>query len=81
MIKEQIIPQAVKQMFGLDLSKKKKGTAMSREDIESYETVENGIIHLEDKHYEMPFPFKHQNIHLTNNYAQAEKRLSSLKNV
>ena len=54
---------------------------MSREDIESYETVENGIIHLEDKHYEMPFPFKHQNIHLTNNYAQAEKRLSSLKNV
>ena len=52
---------------------------MSREDIKFYETVENGIVHLEDQHYEMPLPFKHQNIQLPNNYAQAEKRLSSLK--
>ena len=48
---------------------------MSCEDIKFYETVENGIVHLEDQHHEMPLPFKHQNIQLPNNYAQVEKRL------
>ena len=52
---------------------------MSREDIKFYETVETGIVHLEDLHYEMPLPFKHKNTQLPNNYAQAEKRLNSLK--
>ena len=52
---------------------------MSREDIKFCETVESGIVHLDDLHYEMPLPFKHQNIQLPNNYAQAEKRLTGLK--
>ena len=78
-VKEQIIPQAVKQMFELDFSENEKGTALSREDLKFFDTVERGIIHLEDLHYEMPLPFKHQDIQLPNNYAQAEKRLSSLR--
>ena len=49
------------------------------EDIKFYETVETGIVHLEDLHNEMPLPFKHKNTQLPNNYAQAEKRLNSLK--
>ena len=40
---------------------------------------ESGIVHLEDLHYEMPLPFKHPNIQLPNNYAQAEKCLIALK--
>ena len=76
---EQITPQAVRRMFELDLSEREKGTAMSREDIKFCETVERGIVHLEDLHYEMPLPFKHANIQLPNNYAQAEKRLIGLK--
>ena len=56
MVKEQVTLQAVKQMFELDSSEKEKGTALSREDIKFYETVENGIVHLEDRHYEMPLP-------------------------
>ncbi len=62
MVKKQIIPQAVKQMFELDFSENEKGTALFREDLQFYDTVKRGIIHLEDLHYEMPLPFKHQNI-------------------
>ena len=78
-VKEQITPQAVERMFELDFSEKEKGISMSREDVKFYETVETGIVHLEDLHYEMPLPFKHKNTQLPNNYAQAEKRLNSLK--
>ena len=75
MVKEQITPEDVRQMFELDFSESKKGTAMSREDMKFYETVENGITCQEDLHYEMSLPFKHWNIRLPNNYPQAEKRL------
>ena len=78
-VKERITPQAVSQMFDLDFSEREKGTAMSHEDIKFCETVESGILHLDDLHYEMPLPFKHQNIQLPKNYAQAEKRLTGLK--
>ena len=47
---------------------------MSREDIKFYETVETGIVHLEDLHYEMPLPFKHKNTQLPNNYSQEALR-------
>lgn len=73
MVKEQITPQ--------DFSEREKGAAMSREDIKFFETLESGVIHLEGQHYEMPLPFKHQNIQLPNNYAQAEKRLTDQKSV
>ena len=79
MVKEQITPQAVRQMFELDFSEQEKGTAMSHEDLTFYKTVESGIAHLEDLHYEMPLLFKHQNICLPNNYAQVEKSLNGLK--
>ena len=39
---------------------------MSCEDIKFYETVENGIVHLEDLHYAIPLPFTHQNIVMRN---------------
>ena len=77
-VKERITPQAVSQMFELDFSEREKGTAMSCEDIKFCGAVESSIVHLEDLHYEMPLPFKYQNIQLPNNYAQAEKRLTGL---
>jgi len=79
MVKEQITPQAVGQMFELDFSEREKGTAMSRKDVKFCETVESGIVYLEDLHYEIPLLFKRQNIQLPNNYAQAERRLTGLK--
>ena len=54
MVKEQIAPQAVGHMFQLDFSEREKGTAMLGEDISFCETVESGIVHLEDLHYEIP---------------------------
>ena len=72
-------PQAVRKVFELDFSEEEKETAMSHEDIKFCETVESGIVHLKDLHYEMPLPFKHQNIRLPNNYAEAEKHLNGLK--
>ena len=67
-------------MFELDFSEIEKGTDnMSREDARFYQIVEDGIVHLEDQHYEMPLPLKVPNIKLPNNYVQAEKRLNSLK--
>ena len=53
-VKEQITPQAVSQMLELDFSEREKGTAMSLEDIKFCETVESGIVYLEELHYEMP---------------------------
>ena len=41
--------------------------------------MQTGIFHLEDLHYIMPLLFKQKNTDLPNNYAQAEKRLNSLK--
>ena len=79
MVKKQITPQAVERMFDLNFSEKEKETALSRDDIKYYQTMENGVVHLKDMHYEMPLPFKHQDIQLPNNFAQAEKRLNSLK--
>ena len=78
-VKEQITPQAVGRMFELDFSETEKGNAMSREDRRFYQIVEDGIVHLEDSHFEMPLPLKDQNIRLPNNRTQAEKRLNSLK--
>ena len=49
-IKEQITPQAVQRMFELDFSKKEKGTALSRDDIKLYQTTENGVVYVEDRH-------------------------------
>ena len=78
MVKEQVTPQAVKQMFQLLFRKRKRGSVVTRRH-QVYETVEHGIIYLEDRQYDMPLPFKHENIQLPNNFAQAEKRLNSLK--
>ena len=49
-VKEQITRQAVERMFELDFSEKEKAISMSREDIKFYETLETGIVHLEDLH-------------------------------
>ena len=53
MVKEQITPQAVTQLFELDFSEREKGIAMSREVFKFCGTVESGIVHLEDLHYEI----------------------------
>ncbi|XP_028417148.1 uncharacterized protein LOC114543600 [Dendronephthya gigantea] len=78
-VKEEIAPKTVERMFELDFSEKEKGLAISKEDREFLNKVGNGIVHREDSHYEMPLPFKGENVTLPNNRPQAEQRLKSLK--
>ena len=78
-VKEEIVPKTVERMFELDFSEKEKGLATSKDDRQFLKKVGSGIVHREDSHYEMPLPFKEQNVTLANNRPQAEQRLKSLK--
>ena len=78
-VKEEIAPKTVERMFELDFSEKEKGLSTSKEDREFLKKVGNGIVHREDSHYEMPLPFKKENLTLPNNRPQAEQRLKNLK--
>ncbi|XP_028406789.1 uncharacterized protein LOC114529231 [Dendronephthya gigantea] len=78
-VKEEIAPKTVERMFESDFSEKEKGLAISKEDREFLNKVGNGIVHREDSHYEMPLPFKGENVTLPNNRPQAEQRLKGLK--
>ena len=78
-VKEIITPNAVKEMFKLEFSERECGKGLSKEDLRFLENAEQGICHREDKHYEMPLPFKDNNIKLPNNCYVAKQRLCGLK--
>lgn len=78
--KEEINPYAIKKMFGTDFSERSTaGQALSQEDRKFLATVEHGIHHCEDAHYEMPLPLKDPNPNLPNNREIAVRRLNQLK--
>ena len=52
---------------------------MSQEDREFLRKAEEGIHHREDLQYEMPLPFREENIQLPDNCPQAVQRLAGLK--
>lgn len=74
-----VAPQLVQRMFELDVSENEVGVALSRDDQKFLKIAEDGIRHCENSQYEMPLPFKHENIQLPNNRSQAKQRLNSLK--
>ena len=67
------------RMFELDFLEKAKGLATLKEDREFLKTIESGIVHRKDSHYEMPLPVKEENVTLPNNRSQAEQILKCLK--
>ena len=52
---------------------------LSQEDKKFMDIVSQGVCRTSDGHYQMPLPFKHQNIELSNNIGLAQKRLEHLK--
>ena len=78
-VKEQLTPQVVGRMFELDFSERENGMAMSQEDREFLRKAKEGIHHREDSHYELPLPFREQDVQLPNNRPQAAQRLIGLK--
>ena len=78
-VKEQLTPQVVGRMFELDFSERENGMAMSQENREFLRKAKEGIHHREDLHYELPLPFREQDVQLPNNRPQAAQRLIGLK--
>ena len=74
MTRERITPQVVSRMF-----ERKNGVALFRDDRQFLKVVEEGILHRDDMHYEIPLPFREGNVQLPNNRSQAVQRLHSLK--
>ena len=66
-------------MSEVDFTEREYGVALSREDRLFLKIVEDKIQHRDDRHYEMPFPFKERNVQIPNNRPQAEKLLHGLK--
>ena len=79
MMKEQLTPQVVSQMFELDFAERKNGVALSREDRQFLKIVDEGIRHRDDMHYEIPLQFKEGDVQLPNNRSQVVQRLHGLK--
>ena len=52
---------------------------LSQDDFKYLEKANEGIHHCNDMHYEMPLPFRNDNIHLPNNRLATEQRLSGLR--
>ena len=66
-------------MFELDFVERENGVALSREGCQFLKIVEEGICHRDDRHYEIPLPFRESNVQLPNNRSQAVQRLRGLR--
>ena len=78
-VKEIITPKTLLNLFELDLNEKAscnlpEDLGYSQEDRKFMALVSDGIRYTEG-HYEIPLPFRHQNVNLPNNREQAIKRL------
>ena len=77
--KEIMAPSAIKTMFEQDFSESQDANlAMSQEDLKFMKITSNGIHKADDGHYEIPLPFRNENVHLPCNRKQAEARLKQL---
>ncbi|XP_028403950.1 uncharacterized protein LOC114526541 [Dendronephthya gigantea] len=78
-VKEIISPNAVKEMFEIEFAERERGKGLSQDDLKFLEKAKEGIHHCEDMHYEMPLPFKNDDVQLPNNRPAAEQRLRGLR--
>jgi hypothetical protein len=79
-VKEIMNPSMFDQMFELDFSERRKEEQpLSYEDKMFIKKVKKGNHQREDGHYEIPIPFKDDEVKLLNNKGQALSRLSKLK--
>ena len=78
--KEVINPFTVSKMFEQDFSEGEgHDKPFSQEDKRFLQKMKEGIHLIEDDHYEMPLPFRQDNIELPSNRRLAETRLHQLK--
>ena len=79
-VKELINPQQVRQMMELDFSEGGKPTQpLSIDDRKFLKQLQEGVHQTNNRHYEMPLPFRESLPELPNNKLQAMRRLERLK--
>ena len=79
-VKEVLDPAKVLKMFELDFSERHvEGHSLSYEDRKFMGIMKGEIHQLSDGHYEMPLPFRNENIELPNNRVLAVSRIKHLK--
>ena len=76
---KEISPVQITKMFELEFNERKSDDKVSVEDRKFLMKVQNGIHQRDDGHFEIPLPFKQDDIKLPNNKPLAEKRLARLK--
>ncbi|XP_070569566.1 uncharacterized protein [Ptychodera flava] len=77
---KEFSPAQVKQMFELDFSEGKIDEKVSIQDRRFLTKVREGIRQRDDGHFEIPLPFKQDEVKLPDNRPLAVKRLARLKN-
>ena len=78
-VREVITPKDILNMMEIDFHERKSSKTYSREEQKFLDIVQSGIHQRDDKHYEMPLPFKGDEPELPNNRPLALKRLNSLQ--
>ena len=79
-VKEVFSPCQVNKMLELDFSEREvSGHSPSHEDRKFTEMMTKSIHQLQDRHYEMPLPFKNVGIHLPDNRNLAVSRIKKLR--
>jgi hypothetical protein len=63
-VKDIISPNAVKEMFDIEFAERQRGKLLSHDDLKFLERAKEGIRHCKDLHYEMPLPFKNDDVQL-----------------
>lgn len=79
-VKEVINPQLISQMMEFDFrDRNETGSGLSINDKKFLNKLQTGTRQLEDGHYQMPLPFKEEQVTLPNNRSLARRRLLQLK--
>lgn len=72
-------PRQILSVLESDFQDDVHGVGLSQQDKKFLDVVKQGICRTSDGHYQMPLPFKEDNVQLSNNISVAEKRLEHLK--
>lgn len=77
---EVIQPRQISEMFELDfVEKNSRYQSLSADDMKFMKLMSEQIVKLENGHYQMPLPFKSENVKVPNNKELAVKRILQLK--
>ena len=78
-IKEHVSVADVQKLITLDFVERNESTPYSQDDVSFLKLLQNETVQRDDKHYEMPAPFRNENPCFPNNKVAAMTRLKHLE--